>query len=132
MVEEEKKTELVATTFEGENLLLVWSDEEREARQQELLDKAAAYSPFTDMTGDFRIDTAAYHGGFELRDADQTSLLRSAIGEIISVSEVPHGVVNLQFFCSLGRRSQNLKWRLQFDPDQLPDQVHGAPVNADD
>ena len=70
MVEEEKKAELVATTFEGENLLLVWSDEEREARQQELLDKAAAYSHHTDMSGDFRAETAGYHGGFELRDAD--------------------------------------------------------------
>ena len=87
MVEEEKK-EIVATTYQGENLLLTWSDEEREARKQELLEKAAAFTPFTDVSGDHRADTAGYSGGFELRDNAQTALLRSAVGEIISVSEV--------------------------------------------
>ena len=83
---EEGEVEVVATTFKGENLYAKWTPEEREARKNELLQKSTEYEPFTERSGEFRHPEASSSGGFELRDAAQTSLLRSAVGEIISVS----------------------------------------------
>ena len=37
------------------------------------------------MTDDFRHEFASTYGGFELQDMTQQSVLRSAIGEILSV-----------------------------------------------
>ena len=77
----------MSTTYPGENKLLVWTEEEKAARQQELIDKAEAFSPFTGRTDEFRHPTACPSGGFQLTDAAQTSLLRSSVTEILSVSE---------------------------------------------
>ena len=65
---QEEAPEITNTTYLGENLLLTKTEEELEARRQEILEKADAYSPYTDMTDEFRTDTAAGSGGFELRD----------------------------------------------------------------
>ena len=67
--QEKESVQIVSTTYAGENKLLVWTEEERAARQQELLDKADAFSPFTERTGEFRHPTAAPSGGFQLTDA---------------------------------------------------------------
>ena len=83
---EEQKGELVATTYEGENQLLTKSEAEIAALKEECFAKAAALRPFTERTDTFRHDKASSSGGFELRDGDQTSLLRSAATEIIAVS----------------------------------------------
>lgn len=56
-----------------------------------------SFSHFTDRKDEFRIDTASSSGGFELRDAEQTSLLRSAGTEIIAMAgrKIMQGDFNL-------------------------------------
>ena len=83
---EEQKGELVASTYEGVDQLLTKSQEEIEAIKEEIHAKAVTLAPFTQRTDEFRDPKASGSGGFELRDAAQTSLLRSAATEIISVS----------------------------------------------
>ena len=91
----------------------MWSEEEKEARKQELLDKAVSFSHFTDRKDEFRIDTASSSGGFELRDAEQTSLLRSAGTEIIAVSCVAlirmYVLLTLLFLCIDGRAQNHAR-----------------------
>ena len=41
---------VVASTYTGENTWAAMSEEEREAHVQEILDKAAAWTPFTNRT----------------------------------------------------------------------------------
>lgn len=83
MAEETK--EIVSTTYEHENLWTKWTEEEKEARAQEIIDLAESWSPLTDRTDAYRSDLASGYGGFELRDAEITSKLRGALGEIIAV-----------------------------------------------
>ena len=84
MAEETK--EIVATTFKYENLWAKWTEEQKEARAQEIITLAQTWSPLTDRTDAFRSELASGYGGFELRDDQITSTLRSAVGEIIAVS----------------------------------------------
>ena len=65
---QEEAPEITTTTYLGENLLLTKTEEELEARKQEIMEKADSYSHYTDMTDEFRTETAAGSGGFELRD----------------------------------------------------------------
>ena len=65
---QEEAPEITTTTYLGENLLLTKTEEELEARKQEIMEKADSYSHYTDMTDKFRTETAAGSGGFELRD----------------------------------------------------------------
>ena len=60
--------EVVATTYVGENLLAQWSDEEREARKQEIMALVDAYCHFTGRSGQFRHQMASDYGGFWLTD----------------------------------------------------------------
>lgn len=65
---QEEAPEITTTTYLGENLLLTKTEEELEARKQEIMEKADSFSHYTDMTDEFRTETAAGSGGFELRD----------------------------------------------------------------
>jgi len=85
MAEETK--EIVSTTFPYENLWAKWSEEQKEARAQEIIALAESWSPLTDLTDPYRSELASGYGGFELRDDAITSKLRGALGEIIAVSE---------------------------------------------
>mmetsp|Transcript_186 Transcript_186/g.330 ORF Transcript_186/g.330 Transcript_186/m.330 type:complete len:134 (+) Transcript_186:160-561(+) len=49
------------------------------------MEKAEAFSHYTDRKDEFRTAKASSSGGFELRDSAQTALLRSAGTEIISM-----------------------------------------------
>ena len=67
--QEEEKRELVATTSTYEQLWDKWSDDEKKARQEELLAQAVALPTFNDRKDQFRDpERASYYGGFELRD----------------------------------------------------------------
>ena len=77
---------MVATVWKGSNMWNEWTEEQKEARKQELLSLAAAFAPFTNRTDRYRADKAGSSGGFFCADDAQASLLRSAIGEIIAVS----------------------------------------------
>lgn len=83
----EERKEIVSTTFPHENLWTKWTEEEKEARLQEIIALAESWSPSTDKTDAYRSELASGYGGFELRDDAITSKLRGALGEIISVSE---------------------------------------------
>ena len=86
--------EVTPTTFKGEDLLSKWTPEEREARKQEIIALAQAYTYFTGRNDRFRHEEASDYGGFWLLDDNQTSILRSAITEIIGVSRETHMNIN--------------------------------------
>jgi len=65
--------------------MVLMTEEEREAHKRELLEKASNFTYFKDRKDDFRAETASSAGGFELRDADLTYLLRSAGTELIGM-----------------------------------------------
>ena len=88
MVEEVNQESVVSTTYVGENKWISWTDEQKAARKQEILDMARAYSHYTDKTDQFRHECASSYGGFWLLDTDKASLLRSAVTEIFKVSRV--------------------------------------------
>ena len=91
MAEETK--EIVSTTFKYENFWAKWTEEEKEARAQEIIALAQTWSPLTDRTDAYRSELASGYGGFELRDDQITSTLRSAVGEIIAVSIAQLGLL---------------------------------------
>lgn len=79
----------MATTWDKEDYLNQWSEEKLVARKEELIELARAWTKYTDKTDAFRNEeggASGSYGGFELRDAAQTSKLRSAVTEILSVS----------------------------------------------
>lgn len=91
--------------------MVLMTEEEREALKRELLEKASNFTYFKDRKDDFRAETASSAGGFELRDADLTNLLRSAGTELIGVRQTlfDHGSNTTNYltlilhFCSDGR-----------------------------
>lgn len=83
--QEETATQIVETTYKGENLLKTWTPEQREARIQELVALAEQFT-LSENRDTYRGENPSSHGGFELRDPEQTAILRSAITEIIAVS----------------------------------------------
>ena len=80
-------TDLIPTTFDGEDLLAKWTPEEREARKEEIKAMVQAYNHFTDRTDNYRDESASDYGGFWLLSERQASVMRSAVGEIIGVSQ---------------------------------------------
>ncbi len=86
MVEQEEKKEIVATTTVEEPIWMNSTEEQKQARLQEVIAAANKLSPFTDRTDAHRSEDASGSGGFELRDDEQTRILKSAVGEIVAVS----------------------------------------------
>ena len=84
----EDERQVISTTFEGENLYAKWTPEQREARRLEIFAIAQAYAYFINRKDEFRHELASPNGGFWLTDKEQMSVLRSAVGEIISVSAI--------------------------------------------
>ena len=83
----ELEPEIVSTTFKGEDMWQKWTEEEREARKQELLALAQEYTPTTNRVGDqYRHEDASSSAGFDLKDSSHTSLLRNSTLEMVGVS----------------------------------------------
>jgi len=50
-VKTEEIKELIATTFEREDIWKTWSEEQKEAKKQEILDRARTWAPLTQYDG---------------------------------------------------------------------------------
>ena len=85
--EQQEERQIVATTYQDEDRWSGRTPEELKQRQEELLELAKKWKVFSERTDQFRSEKASSSGGFELRDDAQTSILRSAVGEIIGVSQ---------------------------------------------
>lgn len=77
---------VVSTTYEGVNKWAIQTPEQRVARAEEVLAIARAYAYFTGRTDQYRHEEASNYGGFWLLDGEQTSILRSAVAELVGVS----------------------------------------------
>ena len=117
-VKTEEIKELIATTFEREDIWKTWSEEQKEAKKQEILDRARTWAPLTQYDGQYRDPLSSAGGGFELRDDAQKAILRSAIGELVSVSGFD--ALNLTKFILLDGRKKDAGWRFQPDSHQFP------------
>ena len=84
---EDDVTDLIPTTFIGEDLYAKWTPEEREARKEEIKALVQAYNHFTNRTDNYRDANASDYGGFWLLSERQAALMRSAVSEIIGVSQ---------------------------------------------
>ena len=86
--EQKGEEEVVATTYALQNYLATWTDDDWAAKKSEIEALVEAWGPYTDKKDTYRDPEASGHGGFECKDDDQISLLRSAVTEIVKVSNL--------------------------------------------
>ena len=86
---------MAQTTFIVDKRWRGIAEAQKEIIKSEVLAKAASFQPFIGRNDDYRHEKASQSGGFELRDQEQTHLLRSSVSDIIEVS--------LRYFSSLIR-----------------------------